>query len=54
MISKESLEEFKEIWKKEFNEEISDQKALDEATRLLTLVQAVYRPLKKEWVDDQY
>ena len=52
MISKEALDEFKSIWKKEFGEEISDAKALDEATNLLTLMNAVYRPIKKEWLDE--
>ena len=44
MISKESLEKFKELYKKEFGEELSDQVALDKATRLLNLHRAVYAP----------
>lgn len=52
MISKEALEEFKNIWRKEFKEEISDEKALESATKLLTLVNAVYRPIKKEWLKE--
>ncbi len=50
MISKESLEEFKAIWKKEFKEEISNEKALESATSLSTLMNIVYRPIKKEWL----
>jgi len=45
MISAEDLLEFKRIWKKEFNEEISDEKALDRAIKLLTLVRIVYKPM---------
>lgn len=52
MLSKEAIEEFKKIYKKEFREEISDEKALEKATRLLTLFNAVYRPIKKEWMED--
>jgi hypothetical protein len=49
MISKQALEEFKSIWRKQFNEEISDDKAIESATRLLTLMKIVYRPVKKDW-----
>ena len=52
MISKEALEEFKKIWREEHGEDISDGQAMDEATNLLTLMNAVYRPLKKDWVDE--
>ena len=51
MISKESLEEFKMIYKKEFKEDISDEVALDKATRLLNLVRAVYKPMTKDEYD---
>ncbi len=52
-LSKEALEEFKKIWKEEFKEEIVDEKAMNEASNLLTLFNAVYRPVKKEWLEDQ-
>lgn len=42
MISKEQLEKFKLIYKKEFNKEISDQEALEQATKLLRLVEIIY------------
>ena len=42
MISAESLKEFKRIWKKEYNEDISDQVAMEAAVRLLNLFKAVY------------
>lgn len=50
MISKKALDEFKKIWKEQFNEEISDEKATEEAINLLTLMNAVYRPIKKDWL----
>jgi len=45
MISKESLEEFKKIYKNKFHKDLSDQEALDKATSLLDLVKAVYKPM---------
>ena len=53
MVSEKALQEFKKIWREEFGEEISDQKALDEATALLALFDAIYRPIKKEWLEDK-
>lgn len=52
MISEKALREFKAIWLKETGEEIDDRKALAEATRLLGFFDAVYRPLKREWVNN--
>jgi len=51
MISKESLGEFKKIYKEEFGEEISDQEALEQATKLLRLVEIVYKPMTQEEYD---
>jgi hypothetical protein len=50
MISEKALQEFKAIWLKETGETIDDRKALAEATRLLVFFDAIYRPLKREWV----
>ncbi|OGK49413.1 MAG: hypothetical protein A3I86_01625 [Candidatus Zambryskibacteria bacterium RIFCSPLOWO2_02_FULL_39_14] len=50
MISDAALKEFKEIWAEEIGSEISDEQAMEEATQLLTLFDAIYRPIKKEWV----
>jgi len=52
MISDKALQEFKEIWKEEIGTEISDEQAMEEATQLLTLFDAIYRPIKKEWVNE--
>lgn len=52
MISKQALEEYKEILRKENpGKDIDDQTAMDEAVALLTLMDKVYKPIKKEWVD---
>lgn len=47
MITAEQLSEFKEIYKKEFKKDISDQEALDKATRLINLMRIIYRPMTK-------
>jgi hypothetical protein len=52
MISKQALEEFKEIWRKENpGQDIDDATAMDQAVALLTLMDTVYRPVKKEWLE---
>jgi len=47
MISDAALREFKEAWQAEFGVAIPDNVALEEATALLTVMNAVYRPLKQ-------
>jgi hypothetical protein len=55
-ISQKALEEFKDIWRKQFGEEISDKDAYEEAICLLRLFKVIYRPLptknKKEQNQD--
>jgi hypothetical protein len=48
MISKEALEEYKKIYKKQFGEDVSDVEALAGANRLLSLMSIIYRPIPKE------
>jgi len=51
MLSKKSIEEFKKIWKKEFREEISDQKAYEEGGGLVNFFKLLYEvdgKIKKE------
>ncbi len=50
MISKEALEEYKAIYKEEFGEDVSDEDALKQAINLLSMMNVIYRPLKKEWL----
>jgi hypothetical protein len=52
MISKQALEEYKEIWRKENpGKDIDDETAMTEAVALLTIMDKVYKPIKKEWLD---
>ena len=46
-FNKKAIKEFKEIYRKEFNEEIDDKTARKMAGRLLILFKAVYGPLIK-------
>ncbi len=52
MISQQALKEFKEIWKEEYGNDISDEFALEKAVDLLTLMDAIYHPVKKEWLNE--
>lgn len=46
MLSTQALQEFKEIWKHEFGEDISDDFAVAQAINLLTLIDVIYKPVK--------
>ena len=52
MISQTALQEFKKIWAEEFGEEISDEQATELGINLLTLFNYIYRPIKKEWLEE--
>ena len=52
MLSKQALETFKKIWREEKGEDISDEKAAEEGINLLTLFNVIYRPIKKEWLNE--
>ena len=41
-IDKESLEEFKKLWKKEFGEKLTDEEARRKADYLVNIYRAVY------------
>lgn len=46
MITNEQLEKYKQIYKKQHGKDISDQEAMEQATKLLRLLQLVYKPMK--------
>jgi len=48
MISEKALKEFKAIYKKKFDVDLSNQDALESATKLLKLVEIIYKPMTKE------
>ncbi len=42
MLPKKAIEEFKRVYKKSYNIELTDEEAADKANRLVRLYQAVY------------
>ena len=52
MISDVALSDFKKIWLDEFGTEIPNEVAIEEAINLLTMFDAIYRPIKQEWVEE--
>jgi len=47
-LSKQTIEEFKVIYKEEFGEKIDDKKAYELAANLLRLFKIIYRPIPKQ------
>ncbi|MFA5208389.1 MAG: hypothetical protein WC428_07150 [Candidatus Paceibacterota bacterium] len=48
MISEKALKEYKAIYKKEYGINLSDKEATEQATKLLSLMKVIYRPISKE------
>jgi hypothetical protein len=48
-LSKESIEKFKEIFKKEYGKELSDQEAYESATNLMGLAEVLYKCAQKDY-----
>jgi hypothetical protein len=44
-LSKEAVEEFKDIYREEFGEKISDEEAQEMGGNLLFLLDLIYRPI---------
>ena len=51
MISKKKLEEFKKIYKKLFSKTLFSQDALEKGTKLLRMVEIVYKPITQKEYD---
>jgi len=54
MISSEAIKSFQELYLQEYGEEISDEEATQLGIKLLTLINHVYRPVKKEWINQEH
>jgi len=50
-LSNEAIKEFREIYRKEFKEDIDEPPARERAERLLNLVKVIYRPLTHDRCD---
>mgnify|MGYP003989004861 CR=1 FL=1 len=53
-ISNERINKFKELWKKRFNEKISDNFAYEQITDLATMIKLIYKPIKKSDLKESY
>lgn len=53
MLSAKALKEFKEIWERKYGETLSDEIAAEEAINMLVLFDAVYKPIRKEGLDEK-
>lgn len=51
-LSKEAIEEYKQIYKKKTGKELSDQEAYEQASNLLRFFQLVYRPIPEDQVEE--
>lgn len=52
MLSKQALDEYREIYRNEHGEVPSDEILVEEAIKLLTVFDYIYRPIKKVWLQD--
>lgn len=52
MLSETALNEFKSIYHRKFGVELSDEEAMQKAVSLLDLFNAIYRPTRKDWLDE--
>lgn len=50
-IFKEDIDKFKKIYKKKFGKNLSSQCALEKASKLLRLVEIVYKPMTQKEYD---
>ena len=47
-LTEKQVQKYKEIYKEVFGRDISKEKALEESTKLLRLVQLIYKPMTQE------
>ena len=45
LLSNKGVQEFKEIYKREFGEEISDDEAMEASDRFMTVMEIICRPI---------
>ncbi len=47
MITDKRLQEYKKIYKEHYGKEISDAEALEQGTKLMRLMEVIYKPMTK-------
>lgn len=48
MLSEEQIKQFQALYQKNFRKEISREEAFEQGTKLLRLVELIYRPMTEE------
>jgi hypothetical protein len=48
MLTDEQIEKYRELYKKHFGKEISKSDALEQGTKLINLIETVYKPMTKQ------
>ena len=48
MLSQKAISDFKKIWKVQFKEDISDEKAEERGLELLKFMKIIYEPILKK------
>jgi len=51
VFSDKNLADFKDLYRKQFGIELSDQEVLEQASKLVCLVKATYKPILKDQND---
>lgn len=47
MLTEEDIEQFRKLYKNRFSKEISKKEAQESGMRILMLIKAIYKPIKK-------
>jgi len=48
MISLDALKSFKQIWKEKFNQDISDDFAMERAEKLIRMIETIWKPMSEK------
>ena len=49
MATKESIEKFRAIYRKEFGVELTDEEATEQVARFLAAARVIFQPMPKAW-----
>ena len=52
MLSKMAIDEYKRICQEELGQALPEDIVIEQATALLSLINAIYRPIKRKWLED--
>ena len=47
-MTSDALKSFKQIWKEKFNQDISDDFAIERAEKLIRMVELIYKPMTEK------